>query len=181
MTKHILLGNKSAANGAYVGEVRIFANNTLPNGWLLCNGAAVSRTTYAALFSAIGTTWGVGDGSTTFNLPPADRAVVGAGMAYSLGETFGEDSHALTSSEGPTHTHTVTDPGHNHSVRLLDAISLYDGTTIDAGDVTDNYSSNSTVIATSTTGITINNAGSGTAHENRQKSAAFKLAIFTGT
>lgn len=51
------------------GTVRIFAGNTIPAGWLLCDGSAVSRTDYAKLFSAIGTTWGAGDGSTTFNLP----------------------------------------------------------------------------------------------------------------
>ena len=51
------------------GAVMTFAMNTAPTGWLKANGAAVSRTTYAALFSAIGTTFGVGDGSTTFNLP----------------------------------------------------------------------------------------------------------------
>jgi phage-related tail fiber protein len=51
------------------GAVRFFARTTAPDGWLKCNGAAVSRTTYAVLFSAIGTTWGAGDGSTTFNVP----------------------------------------------------------------------------------------------------------------
>lgn len=52
-----------------VGVVQAFAGSTTPDGWLLCDGSAVSRTTYAALFEAIGTTYGSGDGSTTFNLP----------------------------------------------------------------------------------------------------------------
>lgn len=51
------------------GSVTLFAASTVPSGWLECNGAAVSRTTYAALFAIIGTTWGAGDGSTTFTLP----------------------------------------------------------------------------------------------------------------
>lgn len=51
------------------GIMQMFAGNTIPAGWLLCDGSAVSRTDYAKLFSAIGTTWGEGDGSTTFNLP----------------------------------------------------------------------------------------------------------------
>ena len=51
------------------GTMQMFAGNTIPAGWLLCDGSAVSRTDYAKLFSAIGTTWGAGDGSTTFNLP----------------------------------------------------------------------------------------------------------------
>lgn len=52
-----------------VGEVRQYAGVSVPAGWLECNGQAVSRTTYAGLFAVIGTTYGVGDGSTTFNLP----------------------------------------------------------------------------------------------------------------
>ena len=59
-----LVGNTSLA-----GMVAYFAMNTAPSGWLKANGAAVSRTTYAGLFTAIGTTFGAGDGSTTFNLP----------------------------------------------------------------------------------------------------------------
>jgi microcystin-dependent protein len=58
-----------AAAAVPAGSVVQFARNTAPTGWLKANGAAVSRTTYASLFSAIGTTFGVGDGSTTFNLP----------------------------------------------------------------------------------------------------------------
>lgn len=56
-------------SGPVPGTVAHFANSTAPAGWLKCNGAAVSRATYAALFAAIGTTYGVGDGATTFNLP----------------------------------------------------------------------------------------------------------------
>lgn len=58
-----------STTGVPSGAVMTFAMNTAPTGWLKANGAAVSRTTYAALFSAIGTTFGVGNGSTTFNLP----------------------------------------------------------------------------------------------------------------
>ena len=62
------------------GATLDYAGPTPPVGWLLCDGSAVSRTTYAALFTAIGTTWGAGDGSTTFNLPDLrDRTTVGRG------------------------------------------------------------------------------------------------------
>ena len=61
--------NNSVQNSEIVGEVAFFARTTPPSGWLKANGAAVSRTTYAALFAAIGTTFGDGDGRTTFNLP----------------------------------------------------------------------------------------------------------------
>jgi len=62
--------------GVPTGAVSAFAGSTAPTGWLLCSGQAVSRTTYAALFALIGTTYGVGDGSTTFNLPDLRGRVV---------------------------------------------------------------------------------------------------------
>ena len=54
---------------SFSGMVAAFATSSTPTGWLTCDGAAVSRTTYATLFSVIGTTWGTGDGSSTFNVP----------------------------------------------------------------------------------------------------------------
>jgi microcystin-dependent protein len=92
--------------GFPAGFVWLYAGSSLPTGWLRCDGAAISRTTYAALFDAIGTTYGVGDGSTTFNLPnykgrvPAGRD---AGQAEfdTLGETGGAKTHTLTASELP--------------------------------------------------------------------------------
>ncbi len=59
-----------------IGEVKIYAGLTAPTGWLLCYGQAISRTTYAALFAIISTTYGVGDGSTTFNVPDIRGRVV---------------------------------------------------------------------------------------------------------
>ena len=59
----------NAGSGAAVGSIALFAGATIPEGYLLCDGAALSREVYSELFSAIGTTWGEGDGSTTFNLP----------------------------------------------------------------------------------------------------------------
>jgi len=59
----------SAISAVPSGSVTAFAGSSVPAGWLECDGSAVSRTTYAALFAAVGTTYGVGDGSTTFNLP----------------------------------------------------------------------------------------------------------------
>ncbi|MEM7179648.1 MAG: phage tail protein [Spirochaetota bacterium] len=73
------------------GTILPYAGNTAPTGFLICNGNAVSRTTYANLFSTIGTTWGSGDGSTTFNLPDGRAAApVGAGTStkYTQNETL---------------------------------------------------------------------------------------------
>lgn len=63
-----LIGN-SAGSGVPVGTIIPFAGNSVPQGYLLCDGSAISRTTYASLFAVIGTIYGAGDGSTTFNLP----------------------------------------------------------------------------------------------------------------
>lgn len=83
-----LTGRKAAfyrcrSDGELVGAVASFSgNNALPEGWLLCNGAAVSRETYAALFNIIGTTYGSGNDSTTFNLPNlADKFIQGNATA----------------------------------------------------------------------------------------------------
>ncbi len=90
-----------------------------PTGYLIENGAAVSRTTYASLFSVIGTTYGAGDGSTTFNLPDS-RGRVSVNLSPSdaefntMGEKYGEKAHTLTIAEMPSHTH-IQD-AHSHSV-----------------------------------------------------------------
>ena len=73
-----------------IGEVKMYAGSTAPQGWLMCDGSAVSRNTYARLFEIIGTTYGAGDGETTFNLPDLrGRVVTGVGTlsgnTYTLG------------------------------------------------------------------------------------------------
>ena len=74
-----------------VGSISLFAGTTAPNGWLICDGSAVSRTTYANLFSVIGTTYGSGDGSTTFNIPDLQgRVPVGYKSSDTDFDTIGE-------------------------------------------------------------------------------------------
>lgn len=91
-----------------VGALIPFAGSSAPDGFLLCDGDAVSRTTYAELFAEIGTTFGEGDGSTTFNLPDfRGRMAIGvaaSGTASELGETGGAIDHTHT---GPSHTHAA--------------------------------------------------------------------------
>jgi microcystin-dependent protein len=90
------------------GSIIMYGAATAPTGWLLCDGSAVSRTTYADLFAIIGTTFGVGNGSTTFNLPDLrDRFVVGAGTSYNNNDTGGEATHVLTIEEMPAHSHNI--------------------------------------------------------------------------
>lgn len=106
------------------GVCKVWLTGTPPTGYLLCDGAAVSRTTYAALFAVISTTFGAGDGTTTFNLPNMKgRVVCGYDSAQTefdaIGETGGAKTHTLTSAEMPSHTHiqdahTHTQNSHNH-------------------------------------------------------------------
>ena len=101
------------------GIVMPFAGSTAPHGYLLCDGSAVSRTDYADLFTAIGTTYGAGDGSTTFNLPNlSGRVVLGVSQSHALGTTGGEASHTLTEQELPAHSHTVPAHGHGNNITV---------------------------------------------------------------
>jgi microcystin-dependent protein len=102
------------ANGVPAGSVFTFATTTVPSGYLECNGAAVSRSTYASLFSAISTTWGSGDGSSTFNLPDLRGQFV-RGWDNSAGVDSGRSFASSQSDQNKTHDHSVTDPGHVHA------------------------------------------------------------------
>ena len=73
-------GTAQGSGVVYTGIISAYASPTVPPGWALCDGSAVSRTVYAALFSVIGTAWGAGDGNSTFNLPNlTNRVLLGYG------------------------------------------------------------------------------------------------------
>lgn len=124
-----------------IGTVLPFAGSTAPTGWLFCYGQAVSRTTYASLFSAIGTVYGAGDSTTTFNLPDlrgrtvagkddmggtsADRLTgqTGGVNGDTLGAAGGEEAHELTEAEQAEHDHgpgtlsgIATGGSHRHDI-----------------------------------------------------------------
>ena len=97
--------------GGIIGHIAPFSGPSAPSYGLNCDGSAVSRSLYADLFSLIGTTYGVGDGSTTFNLPNMSGNVpVGPGGAIgaSVGGSGGESTHVLSVGEMPSHNHNTT-------------------------------------------------------------------------
>lgn len=106
-----------------VGAVVPYAGATAPAGWLLCDGAAVSRTTYANLFAVIGTAFGPGDGATTFNVPDLrDRVPLGASATKARGSVGGSDTIDVAqlpphSHDLGSHTHAI--PNHQHAVTVI--------------------------------------------------------------
>ena len=153
-----------------------FGGTTAPNGFLMCYGQAVSRTTYAALFATIGTTFGAGDGSTTFNVPDCrGRTIAGVdnmgGTAASrrtsggsgvdgatLGAVGGAETHTLTTAQIPAHSHPLPSAGAGSGAGAN--AQLYQGT-------------NTGTISTSV------NTGGGGSHNNTQPTIVFNYIIKT--
>ena len=92
--------------GVPPGTIMLNAGASSPSGWFRCTGSAISRTTFANLFAAIGTRYGAGDGVTTFNIPDLrDRFALSSGNVYAFGDTGGAAEHTLTVDELPEHFH----------------------------------------------------------------------------
>jgi microcystin-dependent protein len=137
-----------------VGAITAYGAATPPTGWLMCNGAQVSRVTYKGLFDVIGTTYGAGDGSTTFTLPnfqgrfPLGKATSGTGST--LGETGGTISHTHNVSDHThsfgAHTHTIpSQAGHAHTISADGSHSHGGSTDSGGGGTTDGPSSTTSV------------------------------------
>jgi microcystin-dependent protein len=132
------------------GAITAYGAGSAPSGWLLCDGTAVNRTTYATLFGIIGTTYGVGDGSTTFNIPnlqqkfPLGKAASGTGAT--LGGTGGAIDHTHTSA---AHTHTVA--SHTHGMASHTHTAAHSHTLSDAGAAKVTYTSTDTFLGRTNT------------------------------
>jgi microcystin-dependent protein len=116
----VIEGEGGGGGGGWTpGDIKMAGYSAPEAGWLVANGQAVSRTAYAALFAKIGTTFGVGDGGNTFNLPDlAGRMPMGADTTFPLGSQGGAVSTVLTMAQVPQHTHTIAhthDMSHAHS------------------------------------------------------------------
>lgn len=167
-----MAGSSAPGGLAPAGVVLPFAGASAPTGWLLCFGQAVSRTTYATLFTALGTTYGAGDGSTTFALPDLRGRVAageddmggtaasrlttaGSGVnGAALGATGGAQTHTLDVTQIPAHTHGTGG----------------DNLTVSAGAQSVRYGNNLNTLATSST-------GGGLAHNNTQPTIVLNYII----
>jgi len=175
-----------------IGTVMKYAGTAAPSGWALCDGSLFSRSTFSQLFAAIGTSYGVGDGSTTFNVPDLRGKVpVGKDAATfaTLGATGGVETVALTAAQGGASNHTHTDNiafgnptqgTHQHSVTT--AYSEDTGQTLDwafangagrsftvhGGLATNSLSAGAITQGAKTGAVTSSGATAGTAHTNLQ-------------
>ncbi|MDA9463688.1 phage tail protein [Bradyrhizobium sp. CCBAU 53415] len=166
-----------------IGASVDFWGASAPNSsFVLAYGQAISRTTYSTLFSMFSTTYGSGDGSTTFNVPDLRGRVIAGkddmgginafrltstylgSAADQLGSVGGSQSHTLTSSEMPSHNHTLTDPGHGHSIAPAIFRGLAASNAGSFGFPNGSTATGDLSLATATTGISLANTGGGAAH-----------------
>lgn len=165
--------------GLPAGSIIPWAGANAPVNWLLCDGSAVSRSTYSSLFAVIGTAYGAGNGTTTFNLPDLrGRIPVGrnGGSFGTLGATGGVETVTLTEAQMPSHTHTQnahnhTQNPHTHNLRRgndgtarIEEIAYSSG----GNPQTSNVGVFSTTATNNETTATNQNTGGGEAHTNVQ-------------
>ena len=151
-----------------------------PSGWLLCDGTAVSRTEYSNLYNLVGTTFGAGNGTTTFNLPDlSGRSIIGVGTGSGLtarnrGDTGGAENHTLTEAQIPLH-------GHPYRASYTVTGSPDASTQTNGGFPTKTASATTKVAFTGTPsnnqGEQIGGTGGGASHNNMQPFMALSYII----
>ncbi len=183
LCQHVMYYSQSV-----IGDYKYCARFDDHLGWLICDGRLLDRTENSALFEVIGTAFG-STTSSNFRLPDLRGRVFGslnlAGnknnsfSTRNLGATVGAETHTLTVDEMPSHNHTISDPGHNHSY-----LNNVNDQSVNTLTTQDSAADNADVEATtgnSYTGISIQNTGGGQAHNNMQPTAfAGNVYIFAG-
>jgi microcystin-dependent protein len=162
-----------------------FSGDNAPNGWLICDGSEISKTTYSSLFSIIGTKYGSASNINNFKLPDLrDRIPVGKTGSSNLGNTGGNSSITLTTGQMPSHNHTgtsdsngahnhtgttesngahahtITDPGHSHSQTTVNDDFNNSGGNTPSFSADSSGSRTWYNISSATTGISVNSNGS---------------------
>lgn len=156
--------------GLPAGAIIQWGGSTAPVNWLLCDGSAVSRTTYASLFAAVGTSYGAGDGTTTFNLPDLrGRVPVGknGGSFGTLGATGGAETHTLTVAQLPAVTGDFRLHGGENGSAIWQPNGVFSSSDIRSGEY---RTSSASQPGASSVGpiLRFNNGGQGQAHNNLQ-------------
>jgi len=166
-----------------IGTLAMYAGSAVPTYWLTCDGTAMLRADYPDLFDVIGTTWGAGNGSTTFNLPNLkDKMPMGVlgSVVPDVADSAGALTHTLTTAELPSHNHTLTDPGHNHTINMQTGGGAGSNNVIVAAIANVSTTPNLKNTNTNTTGITIAAAGSGNAHSILNPVVGVHFMIYAG-
>jgi len=144
--------------GNPAGIIAPFAGTSVPSGWLACEGQAVSQTTYAALFAAIGTTWDIGgEGAGNFRLPDLRGMFLRGAGTNATGSSSGAVGQPVSDYAADTylnHSHAITDPGHTHTYQGIGSGSYV----IQASN---QYNTGVTNTGSSTTGLTVNTSTTG--------------------
>jgi microcystin-dependent protein len=142
----------------YVGEIRMFAGNFAPAGWMFCEGQLLPISEYETLFNLIGTTYG-GDGQSTFALPDLrGRLPIHMGNGFTLAETGGVENVTLTTTQIPAHSHSVLASSNSNTASLPGGNYLAGGPDI--------YEQNTP--GTTTMAAAISNVGGSQPHDNFQ-------------
>ncbi len=164
------------------GTVHLFATTTAPSGYLECDGSAVSRTTYADLFGIIGTTWGAGDGSSTFNLPDLRGEFV-RGWDNGKGTDSGRSFATSQADQNKSHSHSasasssVSDPGHAHTYETAIVTGRAESGSGDGEAFNQTRTTNSATTGISvSTSVTVNSDGG---NEARPRNIAMMYVIKT--
>jgi microcystin-dependent protein len=158
------------------GSITMFGGASAPTGWLLCDGTSYTTAGQPALFAVIGYTFG--GGGANFNVPNFTNNVpVGSGSIVALGGTAGTQTHSISVAEMPTHSHGVTDAGHQHTFHTYTTTGA--NGTLPVGQTGTEQVGSPTFgpVSAAVTGITINNTGSGTAMSLVQPSLGITYII----
>lgn len=166
----------------YIGEIMIagIIQTSVPKGWLLCDGSPVSRADYSKLFGVVGEKYGIGDGVTTFNLPPGGVMPAAYKNADSdfgdRGDDGGEKTVDLVEDNVPEHTHGAAGD-HGHGIRLSDTYGDHNDPNVQAGDTLDGTSADPIVQGGSHTHGAFG-ANPVVGHENLPPFSTFVFFIF---